>query len=273
MKKIIINTIKTIAKLGGRELRYTEMNGEQKFDIRAWNGDQPDDGVRFSQDEMNQLYAGIKENKFPFEVGNKTCVIDDSGDYALSLLFNGRTYVRPFATATEMKKLVSILDVAKDNLLEYKEQIDDVKTNKSISKSETKSADKTPKKYMSAYEKFKDQFEEYRNTQPDNRKKGYELTHNLILEHIKDICKTSDEYNKNGLQEWKNTGNMMRFCQDKAFENAEALMNVNTREEASELMFQWVDEYIGADDKPKVKPSTKQSDTTTKAKRGRPKKG
>ena len=242
MKKIIINTIKTIAKLGGRELRYTEMNGENKFDIRAWNGDQPDDGVRFSQDEINQLYAGIKENKFPFEVGNKTCVIDDNGDYALSLLFNSRTYVRPFATATEMKKLVSILDVAKDNLLEY---IDDVKTNKSISKSETKSADKTPKKYTNAYEKFKDQFEEYRNTQPDNRKKGYELTHNLILEHIKDICKTSDEYNKNGLQEWKNTGNMMRFCQDKSFENAEALMNVSTKEEAMELMFQWIDEYVG----------------------------
>lgn len=261
--KAVINTVKTIAKLGGRELRYTEMNGEKKFDIRAWNGDQPDDGVRFSQAEINQLYDEIQKNKFPFEVGNKSCVIDNNGDYALSVLFNGRTYVRAFATAAEMKKLISILDVAKDNLLEYKEQTDDVKTNKSISKSETKSADKTPKKYTNAYEKFEDQFEKYRNTQPDNRQKGYELTHNLILTHIKTICETSDEYNKNAMQEWKSSGDMMRFCQDKAFENADALMNVATKEEAMELMFQWVDEYIGnTDDQPK--PQTK---------RGRKKKG
>ena len=103
----------------------------------------------------------------------------------------------------------------------------------------------TKKTYKNAYEKFKDQFSTYRKSQPDNRQKGYELTHNLILDHIKTICETSDEYNKNALQEWKNSGNMMRFCQDKAFENADALMNVATREEATELMFQWVDEYIG----------------------------
>ena len=268
MAKLIINTVKTIANLGERELRYTDINGIKKFDIRKWDGDKFEEGVRFEKSELDQLYNGIKSKALTFQIGNKTCVVDGD-DYALSILHNGRLHVRTFASKAEVNKLANILEAAKDNLLEYKEQIDDVKTNKSISKSETKSANKTPKKYTSAYEKFKDQFEEYRNTQPDNRKKGYELTHNMILEHIKDICKTSDEYNKNAMQEWKNTGNMMRFCQDKAFENAEALMNVNTREEASELMFQWVDEYIGLDDKPK--PSTKKSET--KAKSGRPKKG
>ena len=178
-------------------------------------------------------------------------------------------------TKEELKKLSEIIKgLGLTRTTKNKTLVDICKEveKKSTVESAVKSADVKKESYKNAYEKFKDQFEEYRNTQPDNRKKGYELTHNLILEHIKDICKTSDEYNKNGLQEWKNTGNMMRFCQDKAFENAEALMNINTREEASELMFQWVDEYIGADDKPKAKSSTKQSDTT-KAKRGRPKKG
>ena len=135
------------------------------------------------------------------------------------------------------------------------------KEKKSAVKNAAESADK--KSYKNAYEKFKDQFSAYRQSQPDNRQKGYELTHNLVLDHIKTICETSDEYNKNAMQEWKNSGDMMRFCQDKAFENADALMNVTTKEEAMELMFQWVDEYIG-DTSDQPKPQTK---------RGKKKKG
>lgn len=261
----VITTIKKIATLGKRELRYTDIEGEKKYDIRAWNGDKYEEGVRFSQEEIDQLYKGIKSGKVPFEIGNKLCVIDGD-NYALSVLFNGRTYVRPFATKEEMGALLVILDTAKDNLLEYEVKPkttevddDDDADDDNITEEEEK------KSYANAYEKFKDQFEKYRKSQPENRQKGYELTHNIILEHIKDVIATSDEYNKNAMQEWKNTHNMMTFCQDKAFENAEAVMNVATREEANELMFQFVDEYIGdASDKPK--PKSKKSHTVKKDK-------
>ena len=244
----IITTIKKIATLDKRELRYTEMDGEKKFDIRVWNGDKYEEGVRISQDEMTQLYKGIKSGKTPFDVGNKQCVIDGN-NYCLSVLHNGRTYVRPICSKEEMSVLLVILDKAKDNLLEYKAEapakITPVSTTK---KTETKKAE--PK---NAYEKFKAQFEAYREDQPENRRKGYELTHNIVLEHIKEIIATSDEYNKNAMQEWKNSGNMMRYCQDKMFENAEKCMDA-TKEEGIEMLCQFVDEYIGLDDKPKPQP-------------------
>ena len=265
----VITTIKKIATLGKRELRYTDIEGEKKYDIRAWSGDKYEEGVRFSQEEIDQLYKGIKSGKVPFEIGNKLCVIDGDS-YALSVLFNGRTYVRPFATKEEMGALLVILDTAKDNLLEYEvkpktteveiEEVDDDADD------DTADEEKEEKKsYANAYEKFKDQFEKYRKSQPENRQKGYELTHNIILEHIKDVIATSDEYNKNAMQEWKDSHKMMMFCQDKAFENAEAVMNVATREEANELMFQFVDEYIG-DTSDKPKPKSKKSHTVKKDK-------
>lgn len=114
----IITTIKTIATLGKRELRYTEMDGIKKFDIRAWKGDRYDDGVRFTQEEINQLYFRMKSNLDTALIGNKTLVFEND-EYALSIVSNGRTYVRPFATKDEMDKLMQILEVAKDNLLEY----------------------------------------------------------------------------------------------------------------------------------------------------------
>lgn len=260
----VITTIKKIATLGKRELRYTDIEGEKKYDIRAWSGDKYEEGVRFSQEEIDQLYKGIKSGKVPFEIGNKLCVIDGD-NYALSVLFNGRTYVRPFATKEEMGALLVILDAAKDNLLEYevKPKTTEVEVDDDVDDDNT-TEEEEKKSYANAYEKFKDQFEKYRKSQPENRQKGYELTHNIILEHIKDVIATSDEYNKNAMQEWKDSHKMMTFCQDKAFENAEAVMNVATREEANELMFQFVDEYIGLDDKPKPQP--KKSHTVKKDK-------
>ena len=130
------------------------------------------------------------------------------------------------------------------------------------SKTEPKKETKEKKKvYKDAYEKFSDQFKEYRDNQPENRQRGYELTHEVITNHIKDIIKTSEEYNKNAMQDWKNSANMMNFVQNKAFENADAYMNIQSRAEAEEFLCQWVDEYIGdTSDKPEPpKPKTKKS--------------
>ena len=113
-----ITTIKKIATLGKRELRYTEMDGVKKFDIRIWNGDKPEDGVRFTQEEIDQLYFRMQSRLSTVLIGNKLLVFNDD-EYALSIENNGRTYVRPFATKDEMDKLMRVLDVAKDNLLEY----------------------------------------------------------------------------------------------------------------------------------------------------------
>ena len=249
----VITTIKKIAMLGKRELRYTEIDGEKKYDIRVWHGDKYEDGVRFSKDEIDQLYKGIKGGKFPFNIGNKTCVIVDD-NYALSIVHNERTYVRPFASKKEMTTLFIVYVRTKGNLLEYSEDDSASDVTEETTKDTTEEiTDNETKTEANAYEKFKKQFEAYRNEQPENRRKGYELTHNIVLEHIKEIIKTSDEYNKNAMQTWKNSGNMMRYCQDKMFENAEKCMNA-TNEEGVEMLCQFVDEYIGLDDKPKPQP-------------------
>lgn len=113
-----ITTIKKIATLGKRELRYTEMDGVKKFDIRAWNGDKYEDGVRFTEDEMFDLRCVMSGKIKDTKVGNKDLIVTDDGEYALSLVNNGRTYIRPFATDAEMNKLCEIFKTT-DNLLEY----------------------------------------------------------------------------------------------------------------------------------------------------------
>ena len=115
-KKLI--TIKKIAVLGRRELRYTEIQGIKKFDVRAYDGDKYDDGVRFTQEEINQLYQRMKSGLSTTLIGNKTLIFDND-EYVLSIENNGRTYTRTLVTKSEMDKLMQILEVAKDNLLEY----------------------------------------------------------------------------------------------------------------------------------------------------------
>ena len=285
MAKKTITTIKTIATLGKRELRYTEMDGIKKFDIRVWHGDKYEDGVRFTEDEIFDLRCVMNAEILDKKIGDKDLILTDNKEYALSMVHNGRTYVRPFATEDEMKKLCEILS-ATDNLLEYDntpkveepvveqpkkkrgrpkksidvdKAIDETVKQTSIQKkiaeltaktSKEKSKEKPKKIYKDAYEKFSDQFKEYRESQPKNRQRGYELTHEVIVNHIKDIISTSSEYNANAMQEHKNSRNMMSFCQDKAFENADAMMNITSREEANEMLCSWVDEYVGLDDKP-----------------------
>lgn len=275
-----ITTIKTIATLGKRELRYTEMDGVKKFDIRAWNGDKYEDGVRFTEDEIFDLRCVMSGEVKDTKVGNKDLIVTDNGEYALSITINGRTYVRPFLTHNEMNKLCEIFK-ATDNLLEYDENAKveeepkveapkkkrgrpkknpaDVEINKKMStetedlikKHVDNSKEAKPKKvYKDAYEKFDDQFKEFRKSQPKEMRFGYEFVHQMILEHIKDIIATSDEYNKNAMQEWKNTQNMMIFCRKKMFERAKEYMEINTKDEEKEFVLQLVDEYIGTDDKP-----------------------
>ena len=224
----IIKDYGTIADHNGVQLklRLISWNGNpERLDLRAWRNDYARGGITMGKDELKKLGSFI----------NELCL----------------THKTETVKNCSMNK--TVIDIC--NEIDKKKVVtDDTTTEK-----------KKAKSYKNAHEKFVDQFATYRKSQPDNRQKGYELTHNLILNHIKTICETSDEYNKNAMQEWKNSGDMMRFCQDKAFENADALMNVATKEEAMELMFQWVDEYIGnTDDQPKSKPQTK---------RGRKKKG
>jgi len=275
-----ITTIKTIATLGKRELRYTEMDGVKKFDIRAWKGDKYEEGVRFTEDEIFDLRRVMSGEVKDTKIGNKDLIVTDNGEYALSITINGRTYVRPFVTHNEMNKLCEIFK-ATDNLLEYDENAKveeepkveapkkkrgrpkknpaDVEINKKMS-TETEdlikkyvdnSKEEKPKKvYKDAYEKFDDQFKEFRKSQPKEMRFGYEFVHQMILEHIKDIIATSDEYNKNAMQEWKNTQNMMTFCRKKMFERVKEYMEINTKDEEKEFVLQLVDEYIGTDDKP-----------------------
>jgi len=274
-----ITTIKKIETLGKRELRYTEMDGVKKYDIRAWKGDKYEDGVRFTEDEIFDLRCVMSGEVKGTKIGNKDLIVTDNGDYALSIINNGRTYVRPFATKDEMNKLCEILKTT-DNLLEYDDtpKVEEPKKKRGRPKKEATEKVNTPvpsideliakyknvepkkevkekkKVYKNAYEKFNDQFKTFRESQPENRRKGYELTHKVIVNHIKDIIETSDEYNKNAMQEWKTSHNMMSFCQNKAFENAEEYMNIQNRAEAEEFLFRWVDEYIGdTSDKPKPK--------------------
>ena len=291
MAKTNVKTIRTIATLGKRELRYTDINGELKYDIRSWKGDEPEPGVRFTQEELIELKNGFDDKTLaPVKIGNKEVVYDK--EWCLSVVSNGRTYTRPFATSEEIEKLFKVMEASNNYPLSYTEPVpeqpkkkrgrpkkstaidevvDELAKKKKVEDlvkkytSTTKKEEKSQKTYKNAHEKFCDQFAEYRKTQPDNRQKGFELTHKVITDHIKDIIATSDEYNKNAMQDWKNSHNLMLFVQDKAFENAEALMKVNTWDENCQLMCQFVDEYIGLDDKPKPKPKTT-TKKTTKAK-------
>lgn len=290
MAKINVVTIKSIASLGSRELRYTDINGEKKYDIRVWNGDNYEPGVRFTQDELIQIKKYFDDNvssMVPIRIGNKEAFRGDE-EWCLSIISNGREYIRPFATDEEIDKLLNIMEASNNDPLSYEEPvveqpkkkrgrpkkstaideaIDEIAKQKSLQKkiaeltaktSNEKPKEKPKKNYKNAYEKFADQFKEYRESQPENRRRGFELTHEVITNHIKDIIKTSDEYNQNAMQDWKNSANMMNFVQNKAFENADAYMNIQNRAEAEEFLCQWVDEYIG-DTSDKPKPKTKKS--------------
>lgn len=147
----VVTTIKKIATLGKRELRYTEMDGVQKFDIRAWHGDKYEDGVRFTEEEMKQLYQRMKSNLPTDLIGNKSLSLDfNNEEYALSIVNNGRLYVRPFATKSEMNKLMQILEVARDNLLEYDPcSVSNTKNAESCSTDKTKRRGRPGKKSVS----------------------------------------------------------------------------------------------------------------------------
>lgn len=266
-----LESIKRIADLGGRELRYTLLKEEKKFDIRKWNGDKYEDGVRFSEDELKEFYRLIV-TKASGKVGNKDLSLDNN-EYILSILNNGRLYKRTVVTVDEANKLVEIIDSVIKSEGSFTEQLLNYEPPKATAKKvgrpkktdvtsvAEKNVDDKKIVYLNGYDKFAAQFEEFRNNQPEQMRKGFEMMHNIVLEHIKDICSSSDEYNNASLQEWKNSHKLMAYLQTKAFENPELMFNF---EEAKTAIYGWVDEYMGLDDKPT--PPPKKTTTTTKKK-------
>ena len=239
-----ITTIKKIATLGKRELRYTEMDGVQKFDIRAWHGDKYEDGVRFTEEEMKQLYQRMKSNLPEDLIGNKSLTFDlDNGDeYALSIVNNGRLYIRPFATKSEMNKLMQILEVARDNLLEYDDKTcassDNVSKKrgrpgkKSVSVTDVQTEDKTkeekpkniiqfPKKKPdvekivtdghATYEDCETKLGEYKKIYVDDDSQ-------YVLNGLLELCLVDQAFRNNVMREDKNWDGVMSYmakmCRD-----------------------------------------------------------
>ena len=116
MAKTNVITIKSIATLGKRELRYTEINGEKKYDIRVWNGDNYEQGVRFTAEELQQIVAIAKGKQTDVKFGSKMLTMEKD-EYAVSVVSNGRTYIRAFATVDEMSKLSSIMEASNNDPL------------------------------------------------------------------------------------------------------------------------------------------------------------
>ena len=239
-----ITTIKKIATLGKRELRYTEMDGVQKFDIRAWHGDKYEDGVRFTEEEMKQLYQRMKSNLPTDLIGNKSLTFDlNNGDeYALSIVNNGRLYVRPFATKSEMDKLMQILEVARDNLLEYDDKACASSSNvskkrgrpgkKSVSVTDVQTEDKTkeekpkniiqfPKKKPdvekivtdghATYEDCETKLGEYKKIYVDDDSQ-------YVLNGLLELCLVDQAFRNNVMREDKNWDGVMSYmakmCRD-----------------------------------------------------------
>lgn len=253
-----IITKRKIAVLGERELRYTEINGETKFDIRKWNGNEPGDGVRFSADELEQI-CYFKFYKFP----DKTIVLDtDKLSWTVQITHNGKLYVREIATMDEFSKLCEICNKAEGMkpvpfefaLLSCAEKTTVKKEEKPKAKAKAETKTKTttttkakakPKKtYTNGYERFKDMVDEFINGEPENRRPAYKSTWNLVLARIKEKCENDDIYNQACLQESKTSYGMAKFCMEKQFENYDC----HDYEQQCENLKTWVDEYITTED-------------------------
>lgn len=229
-----LTTVRKIAKLGnkGRELRITAINGEEKYDIRKWNGEEPEDGVRFTEDELKMI-ANNQTN-----INGKTLIFDlDTMEWGVAIVVNGTTHKRMFASDYEMDLIKQAV-----NML-FSKQIQK-SSEKKTTTAPAKKAEKK-KEYINGYAKFKDQFEEFRKNQPDNRKAAYKSTHDLVLAQIKERCAEDEEYNKAALQDCKNSYELSEYCLEKQFENYE----IHDYDEQCELLKQWVDEYILKEEK------------------------
>lgn len=236
-----INTIRKICKFGTKELRVTEINGEEKYDVRSWNGDEPEDGVRFSEEELK----AIANNQT--DLGNgKSLIFDiDTMQWGIQIVVKGQVHARMFANDSEFDLLKQAVKMLEEKEKEKEKPVEKEKEKKTtISKkstSSTKKAEKKPAKvYTSGYEKFKDQFEEFRKSEPENRRAAYESTHNLVLAQIKERCEGDDDYNKACLLESKNSYELSKYCLEKQFEN----YDIHDYDTLCELLKQWVDEYI-----------------------------
>lgn len=247
MADLIVSN-KAIVSLGVRELRQTEFKGELKFDIREWKGDKYEAGVRISIDGLKAIKEGKDTaDNYKLSTENDCCVV--------STEVNGRVFKRVLCSVAEMGKLKEVLSsidpLTTEALLNYEEPKAEPKkrgrkaTTKTgtvlevLGATEEKSKEEPPK---NVYEKFDRQFKAYRESQPEKRRPAFEKTHSIILEHMKSVMETSEEYNTNGMHPCKDSHAMMNYVMEKAFENHDATTDY---EEAKALICSWADEYIG----------------------------
>lgn len=305
--KIMANVIeikKVIGKVGKKRLTWATMKGVDKWDIRVDETDKG--GIRFTDEEMAQLEKldvptkidttkeidKIDKYVIHEQIGKvgkfDLCAMSWSNKKVPTLdftvLYKGNLMSVGFTESemADLKKLITLARVQSGN----KEPIGECLRNydpskvKSVGKTESKpTTTKTttkatptivePKKYTKGYEKFVDQFAEYRDSVKDEWKASAKLSHDIITDHLKEICESSAEYNQRCLLDYKNSASLMRYIQDKAYSTVEC-QTVETRAEYIEYLLQFVDEYIGSDDD-KPKPKENKPKTTT-SKRGRPKK-
>lgn len=299
----LIEVKKIIGKVGKKRLTWATMKEVDKWDIRVDETDKG--GIRFTDEEIAQLeklnIPAKIDTKKEMDKTAKYVIHEHIGKvgkfdlYAMSwsnkkvptfdftILYKGNLMSVGF-TESEMADIKKLLILARvqsgskkttgDCLREY-----DPTKVKPVGKTKskpvttiTKATETKSKKYTKGYEKFIDQFAEYRKSVKDEWKASAELSHIVITDHLKEICESSVEYNQRCLLEWKNSANLMKFVQDKTYSTVEC-QTVETRDEYIRYLLQFVDEYIGSDDdKPKPKETTKAKAKTTTGKKGRPKK-
>lgn len=185
-------------------------NMPPKYDLRAWKDGKPIKGIVLEESEIKQLGEIINNHLAEeFAIREKIKLLDD-----IALEKAGG---KPKKTTTKKTKTGTVLEVL--------------------------NVEEKPKEEpKNIYEKFSQMFEKYRESQPEKRRPAYESTHNIILEHMKSVMETSEEYNNNGMHPCKDSHKMMNYVMEKAFENHDATTDY---EEAKALICSWADEYIG----------------------------
>lgn len=287
MAKPIITSKKQIASLGKRELRITTMNGEDKWDIRAWNGDKYDDGVRFTDEELTQLsgiVAVIKDTKLQSDmvlgtIGNKKCIIKN-GEYCLSININGRDMIRAFATVDEMKALKVIIDKAlaqkEKSLTEYLNTYTD-EPEKSESKKSNIIMFKPPKAKEEITDKLVTEgnatYEQCVVKIAKEKEQFTDEDSQYVLDGILELCKVDAEFRNNVMREDKSYLGAMQYMMSMAQKGFAFQIDKGYAMSRDMGLGFALDYYNVKPEPPKKKAEPKSKAKTTSKKRGRPKKG
>lgn len=265
-----IDSIKKIATLGKRELRYTNIDNELKFDIREWKSDDKyGDGVRFTIDELNQLSDGSNT------IGNKQLVFYKD-EWCLQLELNGRTYTRPFATKDEMDVLKKILEKVKTTteLLAYKVEESTEKEEENTS-TKTVKEKKEPKKIIefpkpkpeidklvtdgnATYEECEEKLNKEREVFTDSDSQ-------YVIDGLLELCKVDSDFRNNVMREDKNYQGALQYMMEMAKQGYAYKFNGGAMMDRDMGLGFSID-YFNSKPKPKPEPKTKSTKKTTKKK-------